>query len=82
MMKLIHNLVRSLEFVVRRKSTHYPLPTTHYKVKRAFTLIELLVVITIIGTIIGGGYVAVSNAQQKGRDHKGERKTLKALKTP
>lgn len=43
-------LVSSLQFVVnRKKTTHYPLPATHYKVKHAFTLIELLIVITLFG---------------------------------
>ena len=45
-------LVRSLELVVsRRKTTHYPLPTTNFKVKRGFTLIEVMVTIAIIAII-------------------------------
>src|SRR3989344_1974002 len=73
------NLVHSLESVVRRKTTRYPLPTTHWRLRRpGFTLIELLVVITIIAILIGAATVSYSNAQKKGRDAK--RKTdLKAI---
>src|SRR3990167_171127 len=45
-----------------------------------FTLIELLVVIAIIGTIIGGVFVAFTNAQQKGRDQR-RKEDLQSLKT-
>lgn len=66
-MKLVH----SLESVVRRKkSTRYPLPTTHYKVNHGFTLIELLIAITIIAILIGLGTYTWINAQEKGRDGK------------
>ena len=66
------NLVRSLEFVVRRlKSTHYTLPTTHWRRRHlGFTLIELLVAITIIGILISVAAVGYTNAQRKGRDNK------------
>ena len=62
-------LVRSLEFVVRTKTTNY-LPTANCKVKRGFTLIELLVVITIIGILLGAATVSYTISQKKGRDGK------------
>ena len=71
--KVVHlpQLVRSLEFVVRRrKTTHYPLPTTNSKVKRGFTLIELLIVISIIAILVASATYSWQNAQQKGRDGK------------
>ena len=65
------NLVRSLESVVRRKTTRYPLPTTHWRLRRpGFTLIELLVVMAIIAILIGAATVSYSIAQKKGRDSK------------
>ena len=74
------NLVPSLELVVRRrKTTHYPLPTTNYKVKRGFTLIELLVVISIIGILAAAAIVSYGSAQERSRDSR--RKTdLDAIK--
>ena len=63
------NLVRSLELVVRRrKTTHYPLPTTHSKVKQGFTLIELLIVISIIGILATVTLASYNSAQEKARD--------------
>ena len=60
--------VRSFELIVRRKkTTHYPLPTTYYKVKNAFTLIELLVVITLFGivsTLITASYTTFERNQR------------------
>ena len=65
------NLVHSLESVVRRKTTRYPLPTTHWRLRRpGFTLIELLVVMAIIAILIGAATVSYSIAQKKGRDAK------------
>src|SRR3989344_8006301 len=74
------NLVRSLKFVVRRKTTYYSsslslraeglLPTTYSKVKHGFTLIELLVVISIIAVLVGVASVSYSNAQKKARDNR------------
>jgi len=76
---LMPNSVRSLELVVRRrKTTHYPLPTTNFKVKLGFTLIELLIVISIIAILVASATYSWQNAQQKGRD--GKRKSdIKAV---
>lgn len=50
------------------RTTNYPLPTTHFKVKRGFTLIELLVVIAIIGILASFAIASFTSAQGKGRD--------------
>ena len=67
-LKLMPSRVGSFEFIVRRKkTTHYPLPTTHYKVKNAFTLIELIVVITLFGivsTLVTASYITFERNQR------------------
>ena len=67
-LKLMPSRVRSFEFIVRRKkTTHYSLPSTRYKVKNAFTLIELLVVITLFGitsTLITASYLTFEKNQR------------------
>lgn len=67
-------LVRSHKFVVRRKATHYPLPTTYSKVKRGFTLIELLVAIAILGILAAAILVAINPGKRLAQARDAQRK--------